>query len=156
PLQSGTYSPVNYRPAAELKSPAPPAPYGTNLSDFAGHVALGVWKLFAYNLAPIFGPGAMQEGWSLILETSGLVIIQQPTGGVVPLGSSTELSVTALGEGPFEYLWFLNGLPLPGQKSSSLQIANMTPEQAGSYTVLVFDVHGASVLSQPALVLLQP
>ena len=47
PLTEGTYRPTNYAPAdGDFAAPAPPAPYGSQLSVFKGTNPTGQWRLY--------------------------------------------------------------------------------------------------------------
>ena len=73
------------------------------------------------------------------------------TGGAAPSltlapGTQTVLasrdvtfSVAATGVPPPRYQWRVNRQPLPGATGSTLQLANVQPDQAGIYDVVVFN-----------------
>lgn len=63
-IPSGTYSPTNYAGAPDtFSAPAPPPPYGNQLSVFQGTDAAGVWRLF-------------------IMDNAGLTPAPERAGGV--------------------------------------------------------------------------
>jgi outer membrane protein assembly factor BamB/subtilisin family serine protease len=79
------------------------------------------------------------------------VIQAQPTSRAVAIGGSTTLTVTAEGQSPLTYQWYLNGTAIPGATQSSYTIANASAASAGNYTVVVTNSLG-SVTSAAATV----
>jgi uncharacterized delta-60 repeat protein len=77
------------------------------------------------------------------------VIQTQPQNRTVDAGSSALFSVVAGGSSPLVYEWRRGGAPLPGQTNSSLLLTNVSPADAGSYTVVVTNFLGG-VTSAPA------
>jgi len=73
-LVSGTNRPTSYAMATPPFPPAltPPAPYSTNLSAFNGRDPNGDWSLYVIDDA-LGNHGAISNGWSLSLVTSGAV-----------------------------------------------------------------------------------
>jgi hypothetical protein len=82
-------------------------------------------------------------------------ITAQPQSQTDPYGSSTTLSVTASGSGPFSYQWFFNGNLIPGATGSSLSLTGLQFTNAGLYSVTVSNAAG-TVTSQPAVVNVEP
>jgi hypothetical protein len=79
---------------------------------------------------------------NVTLPTSGPPVITFPTTlslVVAQPGSNAVLRVTATGEQPLGYHWFLNGptQPLPGVTTATNNLINIQPAQAGAYTVVV-------------------
>jgi hypothetical protein len=72
-------------------------------------------------------------------------ITQQPAGGTVFAGSNVKLTVTATGDGPLAFQWRLNGASLPGQTSTALNLTNVRPADAGSYSVVVTNRAGSAL-----------
>ncbi|MEO8434758.1 MAG: Calx-beta domain-containing protein [Pyrinomonadaceae bacterium] len=70
PIVSGSYKPtdVSSSPADSFPSPAPAGPYVATLAGFAGTNPNGNWDLYIVDDAGIFGPGAINGGWSLIID----------------------------------------------------------------------------------------
>jgi len=84
------------------------------------------------------------------------LIVSAPVGQIAIQGQSPSFSVAATGSAPFSYQWTFNGSAIPGATASSLTLADVLPNQAGSYSVLVSNVAG-SVKSPPAtLVVIAP
>lgn len=63
--------------------------------------------------------------------------------------TNTTFSVTAVGIGALTYQWKRDGVALPGANAPTLTIMNVTPVNAGDYTVMVTDSVGPTE-SQPA------
>lgn len=84
------------------------------------------------------------------LASPTLQIVQGPQGGSLPLGNGTTLSVTAMGEPPLEYQWFLNGLPLRNATNASLDVPLSDVGRFGAYQVVVQDANSA-LKSQPGV-----
>jgi hypothetical protein len=82
-------------------------------------------------------------------------IISQPTNTLVPLGNPAVFEVTAAGNPPLGYQWYLEGAPLvdgsniSGATSSALNFQAVQPSDAGDYRVVVNNSEG-SVTSQVA------
>jgi hypothetical protein len=86
PIVSGTYQPTNYAANAGgftpcssatynepdpdvFTAPAPAGPYGSTLSVFNGDDPNGVWSLYAVLDCLGSGPGTLQGGWSITIDT---------------------------------------------------------------------------------------
>jgi hypothetical protein len=80
----------------------------------------------------------------------------QPLGQTVVVGSPVTIALrgTPGGTGPFRYSWRRNGVAVPGQSSSALNLASVTFEDAGSYTVVVTN-DGGSIESAAAVLVVQ-
>jgi hypothetical protein len=70
-------------------------------------------------------------------------ITRQPESRAVPAGANVTLVVTANGRGPLSYQWRFNGANIAGATNPSLVLNNVTPNQAGEYTVVVTNAGGA-------------
>jgi hypothetical protein len=62
-------------------------------------------------------------------------IVQQPVGTNVPLGGELNLAVQATGPAGLNYQWYRETVALNGATNAQLQIAQVSSDQAGSYTV---------------------
>ncbi len=71
------------------------------------------------------------------------------TSPIIYNPTNVNFSATAVGIGTLRYQWKQNGVPLSGANASSLTIANLTPANAGDYTLQVTDDIGPTE-SQPA------
>jgi hypothetical protein len=74
----------------------------------------------------------------------------QPTDVAVNQGSNASFSVVPSGSAPFSYQWSFNGTSLSHATNSSLTLANVQSNQAGSYSVVVTNPAG-SVTSRSAI-----
>jgi hypothetical protein len=79
----------------------------------------------------------------------------QPIGGPVPLGNSYTLNIMAMGDMPFSYQWYKDGVAMQGKTDSSLNIQSVSNADAGSYTVKVSN-SGGSATSNPAVITIAP
>ncbi len=75
-IVSGTFRPSNYGTGDLFTAPAPAAPYGAVLADFAGLSPNGNWSLFAFDDAG-GDLGAIAGGWSLNFQTADPVCCDQ-------------------------------------------------------------------------------
>jgi len=76
-ITNGTYKPTQYGAAPAFSSPAPAAPYGTNLSTFYGLNPAGTWSLYAYDDANN-RTGSVTQGWTLVITTTNAVCCTGP------------------------------------------------------------------------------
>jgi hypothetical protein len=144
------------------------------LTDSAGHVyyarshdwsSTGVMTgsqplTTEFNLPPNLPVGV----YSLVVTANGissdpvtfslikLAITAQPQGLHVLQGTTVDFSVAATGVPPLGYQWQLNGAALSGATNSSLVLANTTPGQSGTYSVVVSDASGSVTSSNDPLV----
>lgn len=81
------------------------------------------------------------------------VITQPPLSRTLNPGSSTTLGFQATGGGPFAYQWYFDEQAIYGATNSTLILTDVTPNQAGLYSVVVTGVAG-STTSAPASVAL--
>jgi sugar lactone lactonase YvrE len=77
------------------------------------------------------------------------LISQQPQSQTVTASGSILFSVTASGEPPPSYQWYVNGSALIGATGPSLSLTNVQATDAGNYTVTVTNT-SASVTSNAA------
>jgi len=76
-------------------------------------------------------------------------ITSPPVSQTVVLGTNVNLNVIAGGTMPLTYQWRKAGSPLPSQTSATLQFANVTTNDAGSYDVVISNVAGAITSTPP-------
>lgn len=90
-----------------------------------------------------------------VIESARLA--RGPASQAVFPGARVELSVEALGTGPFTYQWKQNGQNIPGATNATYVIESVGLADAGTYTVAVANEAGA-LLSDPAelFILLPP
>ena len=120
---------------------------GVNLVEFkvnnasAGYTAL---RLDPLRLGALKGAGCK------------LRIATQPADTTAFAGATVKLTVVADGCPPLRYQWQHNGTDLPGRTEATLELANVTGSQSGTYTVLVTDTTGSLSSSPARLVVLEP
>ena len=85
-----------------------------------------------------------------VLRVLDPVITHQPLSQECIAGASVAFSVEAYGTTP-AYQWLRNGVLLSGTTQPSLNLTNVTGSNAGSYTVIVSNLHGTVVSSNAAL-----
>jgi hypothetical protein len=78
-------------------------------------------------------------------------VVTQPTDVTAFQGDTATLSVGALGNLPIYYQWSYGGAPISGATASTLSLPNVTPSQAGIYSVVVSNSFGSSVSSNANL-----
>jgi Immunoglobulin domain len=92
-----------------------------------------------------FSPGAPL----VVLSAPGLLV--QPASQSLALGASLTLTVLAQGTPPLSYQWSHDGVPIPGALSETYNVAAVSQNDAGIYTVNVSNSAG-SLTSNPATV----
>jgi subtilisin-like proprotein convertase family protein len=109
PLSSGTWKPSAYEPASDtFPSPAPPEPYGTTLSVFAGTDPNGTWSLYVRDDFS-GGAGSLAGGWSLAITTSTPVCCTPSPAGITVSPTSGLVTTEAGGTATFTVV--LNSMP---------------------------------------------
>ena len=88
---------------------------------------------------------------SVISNEVPVIITHQPQSQSVVEGQAFTLSVSASGDHPISYQWFLNGNTIPDATSALYQKINSSPNDQGDYTVLVSNT-GSSELSNSATI----
>lgn len=78
------------------------------------------------------------------------VITAQPTNATTFVDGNANFRVGVTGSTPLTYRWFFERSPLACCDSSSLDLMNVQPAQAGNYFVVVSNI-GGTVTSTPAL-----
>lgn len=114
-----------------------------------------------YYFFPSTGSGLANSNWPTFRQnpqrTGGKSIntspsiTTQPSTTVVAIGGSATLSVSAQGQDPLSYQWYVNGAAIPGATQSTYTISNASDASAGNYTVVVTNGLG-SVTSSVATV----
>ncbi len=85
------------------------------------------------------------------LTSAGPAITTQPQSLTVAAGGNGQFSVTATGEPPPTYQWFLNGSTISGATGSSLSFTTVRSTDAGDYTVVVTNSAGSVTSSKATL-----
>jgi uncharacterized repeat protein (TIGR01451 family) len=98
-----TYRPTNFGTNDAFPAPAPPAPYGSQLSAFRGTDPNGAWSLYMVDDDPQES-GFLASGWGitfLTLERFGDVqVMQMAEPSPVAVGSNLTFFVTVTNQGP--------------------------------------------------------
>jgi hypothetical protein len=76
-------------------------------------------------------------------------ITQQPAGAERFAGESVTFSIAAIGTGPLQYQWNLNGTEISGATAATFTLENLQTASAGNYTVTVRNDAG-TITSEPA------
>ena len=141
---------------------------GTSVDSITGGVD---WSLKTYRV----GEGLHTLRWEYTTNTSPVegqnrawldqvrfegqdvlpVISAQPQEAIVDEGASTTFQVQLLAGNNLVYRWLFNGATIPGETGSELRLNRVTPEQAGSYSVVISNGAG-SVTSDAALLTVHP
>jgi hypothetical protein len=79
------------------------------------------------------------------------VIVTQPVGVNLPVGSPLDLLVSATGGTPLSYQWQRNGVDIPGATSTTYHLNAVSAAAAGSYRARITNSF-ATVLSSTAIV----
>ncbi|HEV2695731.1 MAG TPA: immunoglobulin domain-containing protein [Verrucomicrobiae bacterium] len=96
----------------------------------------------------------------VVVMSAGIII--PPANVIAPVGSNVSFSVTTGGTAPITYLWRKNGATvanggkISGANTATLSLANITPNDAGNYSVAVSNSFGGSVSSAATLTVLVP
>jgi uncharacterized repeat protein (TIGR01451 family) len=121
----------------------------TNLSDMAVFTispSLSRW-FFHYELNGQFRNGEETLGSAKALFTTDPgypSILRDPQSQTNYPGGTVTFSVTARGAALL-YQWFFNGSPIAGATEGALVLNNITPQNAGNYTVQVSNDRGSAV-----------
>jgi plastocyanin len=77
-------------------------------------------------------------------------ITTQPKDLTRNRGETATFNVVADGLAPFTYQWKKGNNPLPGATGADLTLSNLSTADSGTYSVVVTDVAGGTVVSAPA------
>ena len=105
---------------------------------------VGSYSVVATNVA-----GSATSAPAMLTVLTPPVITLQPSNQTAVVGTGVSFSVVATSTEPLNYQWQFNGTDLEGAVAETLNLSNVQPEQAGSYSVVVSHVVG-SVTSAPA------
>ena len=78
-------------------------------------------------------------------------IAVQPQGATLPTGSDAGFAVFKTGTAPTTYQWRRNGSSLAGATASYLSLTNISPQDGGSYSVLLSNAAGTTLSSNAVL-----
>ncbi len=106
----------------------------------------GVYTVFANNRA---GRQTSSAAVVLVVAVSPPSLTLQPSSQTLNQGQTAVLQIAALGTASPTYQWRKNGYAIPGATTSTLQLGNLRPSDAGSYDAYVTNTRG-TVLSRAA------
>ena len=95
---------------------------------------------------------ATSEVATLTVYLAPPVILDSPASTAAHVGQQVQLSATLGGSPPFQYQWLCNGIALAGETHAELVLPNVQTNQAGAYTLAVWNSAGAVTSSPPAVV----
>jgi hypothetical protein len=95
-----------------------------------------------------FANGNTSDGnGSITIVVSPIPYInQEPTSQAAIAGSSAQFNIAGSSPVPVSYQWFMNGVAITNGTNSSLQFSAVTPQNAGTYFVVITNAY-ASVTS---------
>lgn len=85
-----------------------------------------------------------------------VMITNQPQSQTVISGTPFTLSVSASGEAPLIYQWFLDGNAIDAANYAQYQILSARPEDQGSYTVLINNSDSSEISDAAQITINQP
>jgi autotransporter-associated beta strand protein len=86
----------------------------------------------------------MLSSGEIVPQTVRPAVFSQPASQTVLAGANVNLSAGATGLPAPAYQWLMNGSNLPAKTSATLQLTNVTVQQAGSYSVMITNVAGST------------
>ena len=96
------------------------------------------------------GYGSVTSSPAVVTVEVPASILSNPMDVVATNGDTVELTVQGDGSGPLFYQWYFNEVNLlPDGTNAVLLLSNVSPAQAGNYTVVLTNAYG-SVTSTPA------
>lgn len=98
--------------------------------------------------------GSLTGGWTLHAGDPP-TIKSSPADTVLIAGADFKLTVDVSGDDPMEYQWFRGGQPVAGATDDELMLRDVTPSDAGEYSVSMTNPYG-SVVSIPAEIQVLP
>ena len=114
-------------------------------------VDAGSYQVVVSNVA-----GPVVSAAATLTVNVGVTIVAQPQNATLTTGQSVTISVLASGTPAPTYQWQLDGTDLPGATGPSLSVSNVTPANAGTYTVVVQNVAGTVTSSGAILTVITP
>ncbi|HVV71859.1 MAG TPA: immunoglobulin domain-containing protein, partial [Verrucomicrobiae bacterium] len=84
------------------------------------------------------------------------IIVEQPSGGMVRLGSNFTFTVVAIGTSPLSYQWRRNGEAIGNATSSALSLTNVQTTNEAKYSAAVTSAAGTTISGDAALVVEDP
>src|SRR5262249_36737300 len=81
---------------------------------------------------------------TVVANGSAPIMVQQPQGQTVVLGSSAIFTAVAAGPRPLVYQWQKNGVNISGANSTSYSLPTVTTNDAADYTVVTTNSFGST------------
>jgi hypothetical protein len=104
--------------------------------------------------------GSVTTSTAVLKVNDSLFIASQPQSQTVGLGSNVMFTVIVYGAPPFVFQWYFNeapvGSPTTGTNVSSYALAHVGTNQAGNYSVEVFNGYGSLMSSNALLTVIFP
>jgi hypothetical protein len=140
------------------------APTGTPIDTFTPSNILALSNLQAsdsgtYTLVVTNRFGASTSAPLVLhVEAGSPMISQQPTPAAVTrfINGSVTFTAAALGSLPLSYQWQHGTSPISGATATSLSLTGVQPADAGSYNVVVSNLHGSVTSSNAVLTVTTP
>ena len=98
---------------------------------------------------PTFRDNPQHTGHYTAIVTAPTILVQ-PTSVAIGSGAKVVFSVLAANSATLSYQWQLNGSDLAGATAPTLALGSVAAGNAGTYTVIVRNSGGGSVVSSPA------
>jgi len=103
------------------------------------------------------GAATSQVATLTIVPPAPAEIVTDPVSRTEIAGSSTTFSVVAAGTPPLRYQWYFNtNTPLGDQTNATLTLLNLQSNDAGAYSVIVTNNHGADTSAVAILTVIPP
>jgi hypothetical protein len=131
------------------KAPWPPAADGSGPSLQKQQAGL-------YGNDPASWAAAAPTPGSDFIGGDAPIITTQPLSQSVLQGSNALFSVSVSGTAPFNYVWRFHGTNLINETNATLVLSNVQPNQAGPYSVSIFNSAGAALSLDATLAVLLP
>jgi hypothetical protein len=129
-----------FGPDALFDASGPELSFQFDFPDQAGDYSVEVTSPF----------GTIRSSVAQLIYRGAPLVISQPQSIAVAIGDSASFTVVANGEEPLLYQWLFNGAEIPGANNPTLVIPTASLNDAGSYTVRVFNFV-SDVDSAPAI-----
>jgi hypothetical protein len=118
-------------------------PVGTTSALTFTNTGLSAGVTYAYSIRSRQGGVLSPTGPVLLVTTSPLTILNQPTSATLAAGANATFAVSATGPAPLTYQWRKDEAPLAGQTNATLTLAAVTDISTGRYSVVVTSAAGS-------------
>ncbi|HWN94586.1 MAG TPA: immunoglobulin domain-containing protein [Methylomirabilota bacterium] len=124
----------------------------TNTSAFnSGNVMIGYMDLFTSIPTELDETFVIFDNVRVLVPVVRPSIIAQPTNRIVNAGANAAFSISTTGPMPQNFQWRFDGSNLVGATNSLLLLTNVSPTQAGNYSVVVSNAAGTATSSNALL-----